>query len=99
MPCSISTCLATIGVAFLSAVTSVAALFYFGGNKVAKNYMINTDTGKLHIVGCCNHTTGTRPNHIVFFDTEEEVYLNFGRQVRTCSLCQKKKEQKMEETK
>lgn len=66
---------------------------------MAKKYMINKDTGKLHIVGYCHHTTKSNPNHVAYFDTEEEVYLNFGRQVRTCHLCQSEKEKKMEETK
>ena len=66
---------------------------------MAEKYMLNKDTGKLHIVGYCSHSSTAHPNHVVYFDTEEDVYLNFGRQVRTCLLCQKKKEQKMKENK
>lgn len=66
---------------------------------MSKKYMINTDTGALHIVGFCFHTTKTKPVHIKYFDTEEEAYLEFGRKVSPCDLCQKEKEKRMEEAK
>ena len=66
---------------------------------MAKNYMLNKDTGKLHIVGYCHHTTGMLPYLIEYFDTEDEAYLHFGREVRPCDLCQIEKEKRMEEAK
>ncbi|MBQ8746392.1 MAG: hypothetical protein IJZ08_00815 [Clostridia bacterium] len=64
-----------------------------------KNYMVNTDTGTLHIVGFCSHTTKTRPVHIKYFDTEEDAYLELGRKVKPCNVCQTEKEKRLEKSK
>lgn len=54
--------------------------------------MLNVDTGKLHIIGYCPHTTKTKPNHIEFFDTEQEAHKFAGKNIRSCNLCEKEKE-------
>ena len=77
----------------------LAHFFILGGFVLAKKYMINMGTGALHIVGYCHHTAKVLPVHIKYFNTEEEAYLEFGRKVSPCYLCQKEKEKRMEEEK
>lgn len=64
---------------------------------MAKKYMINTGTGVLHIVGFRPHTNKTHPVNIKYYNNEEKAYLEFGRKVSPCNLCQKEKERRMEE--
>lgn len=63
-----------------------------------EKFLYNTKTGKLHVKGYCQHTTGLCADYIAF-DTENEALAYDGRAVGWCKLCQKKREQKMEETK
>ena len=61
-----------------------------------KKYMLNTGTGTLHIVGYCCHTKGSHLDK-VFFETEQEAYNYAGKQIKFCKICDKVKEQKLEE--
>ncbi len=60
-------------------------------------YMLNTNSGMLHIVGYCHNTTKTKPYHIKYFDIEDEAYHFGGRKVIPCTLCQNEKEKRMKE--
>ena len=64
---------------------------------MVRNYMLNEDTGVLHIVGFCCHTSGVKPNHVKFFNTEDDAYSYAGRRVIPCDLCQQEKEKKLKE--
>ncbi len=59
--------------------------------------MLNEDTGNLHIVGFCPHTTVAHPNHIKYFDTEDDAHHYAGQKIMVCKLCQKEKEKRMKE--
>lgn len=61
--------------------------------------MLNTNTGTFHIVGYCSYTTKTRPVHIKYFETEEDAYLEFGRRVNPCYVCQQEKGKRLEKQK
>lgn len=57
-------------------------------------YILNKNTGKLHIEGYCPHS---KPFSAAIFRTEKEAY-NFGGQtVRPCLICQKKRERILRE--
>lgn len=62
-----------------------------------KKYMLNTDTGMLHIAGGCPYTTRAKPDHVAFFDTEQEAHKFAGKNIQFCSLCGKEKEQMLDE--
>ncbi len=58
-------------------------------------YMLNEDTGNLHIVDFCCHTRTTRPTHIKYFDTEDDAYHYAGQKIMMCKICQKEKEKRL----
>ena len=62
---------------------------------MAKKYRLNIDTGVLHIIGFC-YQAETSLTHSRDYDTEDEAYLDFGRKVHPCIICQRKKEKKLE---
>lgn len=57
-----------------------------------KNYLYNTDTGKLHISGYCQ-ASKYPPYHVKYFDTEDDALAYDGRAVSMCKLCLRKREQ------
>lgn len=58
-------------------------------------YFYNLDTGTLHIEGYCGQSN-PHPNHIKYFDTEQEAYAFAGRQkIHMCEECQKKRDEKL----
>ena len=89
------------GFVFLSALTSVGALFYFPerGKRMKEMFLYNPKRHTLHIKGYCIQTQNGYPDYYIPFDTENEALAHDGRAVGWCKLCQKKRELKMEETK
>ena len=61
-------------------------------------FLYNTKRCTLHIKGYCQHTKGACTEY-VSFNTENEALAYDGRAVRLCKLCQKKREEIMEEKK
>lgn len=51
----------------------------------AKEYLLNTKTGVLHLNGYCHHVKNL--NGIMQFDTEEEAYAFDKNGIRMCKTC------------
>jgi hypothetical protein len=62
-------------------------------------FLYNPKRCTLHINGYCMHTKNGYPDYYIPFNTENEAIAYDGRAVGICKLCQKKREQKMEESK
>ena len=58
-------------------------------------FLYNAKNHTLHIKGYCQHTKG-RTDYLPF-NSEDEVLAHDGRAVGFCKLCQRKREQLMEE--
>lgn len=56
-----------------------------------KKYVLNTDTGKLHIYGYCTYSNGKGDNY-KYFDSEQEAYEFAGKHINPCKNCEKMKE-------
>ncbi len=64
-----------------------------------EKFLYNPRTHTLHIKGYCTHTKGHVEDCYIPFDTENEAIAYDGRAVGMCKICQKKREEKMEEVK
>lgn len=59
-------------------------------------YILNANTGALHIADFCYQTTVSMAKPIIF-DTEQEAYQYRGKHVHMCKICEKKKEKMLHE--
>ena len=59
-------------------------------------YVLNTETGKLHLLGC--HCISTNNPHHKLFDTEEEARKQDALSVGWCKFCLKKREKMLKES-
>ena len=57
-----------------------------------KKYILNKNTGTLHIENYCVHAKKSLFNSVAF-ETEQEAMQHEGRHVKWCKLCEKKKEE------
>jgi len=55
-----------------------------------KKYMLNTNTGTLHITGKCKESKHL-PYNILYFDTEDEVVSVNKRYTKYCKTCFKER--------
>ncbi len=66
---------------------------------MSKNYVLNPQNGKIHIIGYC-HLTNPHPKEWKEFSTEEEARAYYGGQsAGLCKLCLKKREEKLKKEK
>lgn len=62
---------------------------------MSKNYVLNPQNGKIHIVGYC-HFTKSCPKEWKSFSTEEQARAFYGGQsAGLCKLCLHKREEKL----
>ena len=62
-----------------------------------EKFLYNPKRNTLHIKGYCVHTKNEYPDYYISFNTENEAIAYDGRAVSVCKICQKKREEKMEE--
>ena len=79
--------------------TESLVLFFERRILTKEKYLYNSRSNTLHIKGYCTHTKNGYPDYYIPFNTENEAIAYDGRAVGMCKICQKKREEKMEETK
>ena len=57
-----------------------------------KNYVLNTKTRTLHIVGLCPHSKSSEP-YMKFFKTESAAMKFDPRGIKFCKICDSKKDE------
>jgi len=57
-----------------------------------KKYMLNINTGTLHIIDACYLSKVGTPSNVKFFDTEDEAVNYSGRYMKNCKLCFRKRD-------
>lgn len=66
---------------------------------MGKNYVLNPQSGKIHIVGYC-HLTNPYPKEWKAFSTEEKARSAYGAQsAGLCKLCLRTREEKLKKEK
>ena len=64
-----------------------------------ENYVLNSNNGKIHIVGYC-YLTKPHPKEWIGFSTEEEARASYGGQsAGLCKLCLREREKRLQKEK